>query len=132
MTKQKVYIERVLNSRSKNIIWTLISSPEGLSKWMADDVQEDRGHLTFRWGETWTHHDIHTAHVIERKENDYFRFKWDSDDDPNSFVELRMERSELTGQYMLCITDYAYAEDADSMHDLWEGDLERLHRSSGL
>lgn len=132
MTKEKIYIERVLNSKSKNIIWPLISEASGLSRWLADDVQEEQGRLTFTWGEVWTHHDIHTATVIERVENVRFRFKWDTDEDPDTFVELRMEKSDLTGQYMLCITDFAHPEDLDSMRDLWDDDLERLHRTSGL
>lgn len=132
MPKEKVYIERILNSRSQTLIWTLIGSASGLMRWMADEVKENEGILTFRWGEEWSHHDIHTAKVIERVRNSRLRFKWDSDDDPESYVELRMEKSDLTGAYMLCITDFAYSDDVDSIRGLWEGDLERLHRMSGL
>ncbi len=60
------------------------------------------------------------------------RFKWDTDDDPDSYVELGMMKSDLTGYYTLTITDFAYEEDVESMEDLWAEDLERLHRSTGL
>lgn len=132
MTKEKVYIEKMLNSKSKNMIWPLISDASGLARWMADDVQDNHGHLTFRWGEEWTHHDIHTATVLESVENEYFRFKWDADGDADTYVELRMDKSDLTGQYMLCITDFAHPEDIDSLRGLWEDDLDRLHHATGL
>ena len=132
MTKKKVYIEHVLNSSSKNLIWSLISTASGLERWMADEVTEKNGELTFRWGETWTHHDIHTAYIIEKVKETSMRFKWDTDDDPDSYVELGMMKSDLTGYYTLTITDFAYEEDVESMEDLWAEDLERLHRSTGL
>ena len=132
MTKKKVYIEHVLNSSSKNLIWSLISTASGLARWMADEVTEKNGELTFRWGETWTHHDIHTAYIIDKVKETSMRFKWDTDDDPDSYVELGMMKSDLTGYYTLTITDFAYEEDVESMEDLWAEDLERLHRSTGL
>ena len=132
MTKTKVYIEHVLNSSSKNLIWSLISTASGLERWMADEVTEKNGELTFRWGETWTHHDIHTAYIIDKVKETSMRFKWDTDDDPDSYVELGMMKSDLTGYYTLTITDFAYEEDVESMEDLWAEDLERLHRSTGL
>ena len=132
MTKKKVYIEHVLNSSSKNLIWSLISTASGLERWMADEVTEKNGELTFRWGETWTHHDIHTAYIIDKVKETSMRFKWDTDDDPDSYVELGMVKSVLTGYYTLSITDFAYEEDVESMEDLWAEDLERLHRSTGL
>ena len=132
MTKKKVYIEHVLNSSSKNLIWSLISTASGFERWMADEVTEKNGELTFRWGETWTHHDIHTAYIIDKVKETSMRFKWDTDDDPDSYVELGMMKSDLTGYYTLTITDFAYEEDVESMEDLWAEDLERLHRSTGL
>ena len=99
---------------------------------MADEVTEKNGELTFRWGETWTHHDIHTAYIIDKVKETSMRFKWDTDDDPDSYVELGMMKSDLTGYYTLTITDFAYEEDVESMEDLWAEDLERLHRSTGL
>ncbi len=132
MAKKKIYIERVLNSSSRNLIWSLISTASGLERWMADEVTEKTGTFTFRWGETWTHHDIHTASILNKVKENRMRFKWDNDDDPESYVELGMMKSELTGNYTLTITDFAYPDDVESMEDLWEEDLERLHRSTGL
>jgi hypothetical protein len=32
----------------------------------------------------------------------------------------------------LLVSDYAFPEDIDDLHDLWDGNMERLHRVSGL
>ena len=45
---------------------------------------------------------------------------------------MRIEKSELTDQLTLHITDYAEADDTDYLHDLWDKNLERLHRISGI
>ena len=132
MAKKRIYIERVLKSSSSQLIWSLISTPSGLERWMADEVTEKDGELTFRWGETWTHHDIHTAYILNKVKLSHIRFKWDTDDDPDSYVELGMLKSDLTGNYALTITDFAHEDDVESMEDLWAEDLERLHRSTGL
>ena len=42
------------------------------------------------------------------------------------------ESSELTGQLCLYVTDFAWAEDLDDLRSLWDGNMERLHASSGL
>ena len=51
MPKQQVKIERELKSNSQSIIWNLISEPEQLARWLADDIQKQGDLLNFRWGE---------------------------------------------------------------------------------
>ena len=132
MKKQKVYIERELKSNSKGIIWKLISSAEGLQRWVADSVTEDGKQITFKWGDDCTCHAMHTATVLEKVKFRRFRFKWDGSEDPEEYVELKLEKSEITDDFMLCITDFAEPGETDSIISLWHGDLDRLHRSSGL
>jgi len=132
MTKQKIHIEKELKSSSKPIIWNLISTPEGLSKWVADSVERVGEELQFTWGDPEGRHEIRLASAIERVKHSHFRFRWTDEDDPEAYVELRMEWSDVTGDFILGIIDFAEADEADTLRDLWEGDLERLHRSTGL
>ena len=37
--KKKVEMEYELRTRSGNTVWTLISTPMGLMKWLADDIK---------------------------------------------------------------------------------------------
>ena len=132
MKKQKIHIEKVLNCRSANIIWPLMSTAAGLEKWIADTVEEEGDELKFTWGDVWKHHEIRMARIVEQERFDHIRFAWDDDPDASEYWELKIERSDLTGDYIPIITDFALEEDVDSIHDVWEANLEQLHHNTGL
>ena len=132
MWKQEIRIERELKSSSQSIIWGLISTAAGLSRWLANEVIQNDERLSFTWGEVWSHHEIKTAIITDVVKNSHFRYRWENEEDEEAFIELRMEKSDLTNDYILIITDYAEPDEIDSLKDLWEGDLERLHQNTGL
>ena len=132
MGKIKIHIEHELKSNSQGIIWPLISTAEGLSHWLADDVREDGNSLTLTWGETWSHHEIRKATITGRVKNNYLRFRWDDEDDPEAYIELKMEKNDLTNDFILSITDYAEPGDEEQLEELWNDDLERLRTTTGL
>ena len=132
MRKQQLTIERELRSKSANIIWPFLSTPAGLSKWVADSVETNGDSYIFTWGEVWKHHEIRTASLITFMKNDVIRFAWNDDTDENAYWELKIVRSDITGDYILIITDFAEEDDLDTIYDLWEKNLERLHHSTGL
>jgi hypothetical protein len=45
---------------------------------------------------------------------------------------MRIEKSDLTHNLNLMITDFADDDDVDGLKILWESCLDRLHRASGL
>ena len=131
MGKQKIDIEYPLAIKSPALIWEQISSAHGLERWFADHVNEQDGVFTFTWGEPWTEQDVREAHVLESATNDHIRLKWAEEDD-DTYVEMRIAKSELTHQLNLLITDFADDDDVDGLKILWESMLDRLHRASGL
>ena len=131
MNKEKLYIEHELKSRSENIIWSLISTETGLQKWIADNVVEADGKMTFMWGEEWDIHEKRTSVIVERVKNSHIRFHWDDEDD-EAYWEMRMAYSDLTNDYILQITDFAVADDMDVLRSIWDHNFEALHRSTGL
>ena len=133
MAKQKIDIEYPLTTKSPAIIWEQISSAHGLERWFADHVKEEEGVFTFTWGEPWTEQDIRVAHVIESVKNDHITLKWEDDEaDEEDYWEMRIAQSDLTHHLNLLITDFAEDDDADGLKILWESNLDRLHRASGL
>ena len=128
----KITIEYPLMTKSPGIVWSLISNAAGLQKWIANYVTEDGPHMTFTWGEAWTEQDTHTSLILEKKKNQYIRMKWDYIEEDYAYWEMRIEQSEMTGNLNLVITDYAYPDDTDYLHDLWDDNLSRLHQISGL
>ena len=132
MGKKRITIEHPLLSKSESIIWNVISTPEGLAKWLADEVDQEGNTLIFTWGHTYSHHEIKRADITNCVRMKYIRMKLQNDDDPEAYLEMRIHRSDLTGTFILEITDFAAEDDVDSLHDLWDDNLKRLHHSTGL
>jgi len=133
MGKQKIDIEYPLAIKSPALIWEQISSAHGLERWFADHVTEEDGVFTFTWGEPWTEQDIRQAHIVDIVKFDHITLKWDEDEeDDEAFWEMRIAQSDLTHHLNLIITDFAEDDDVDGLRILWESNLDRLHRASGL
>ena len=133
MGKQRIDIEYPLTTKSPSIVWEQISSAHGLERWLADRVTQEEDVFTFTWGEPWSEHDIRQAQLIEFVKFDRIKLKWDDDeDDDDTYWEMRIAKSELTNNLTLLITDFADDDDVDALKILWESNLDRLHRASGL
>ena len=132
MKKQKIHIEKELNCKSANIIWPLLNSAGGLAKWVADYVERDDDQLTFTWGEAWTHQETRTATITEEVAAHHLKMTWNEEEDPDAYWLMEIERSEITGDFILIITDFAWEEDVDGLYDIWERNFEKLHQTTGL
>lgn len=132
MKKQRLDVEYPLSARKPDIVWGLISTDHGLGRWIADEVEESNGNISFTWGQPWADHHTLTAKVVEREKNSHIRFRWLEEEDPEAFWEMRIGKSELTDELCLCVIDYALQEEIDDLRSLWDGNMERLHETSGL
>ena len=133
MTKQKLTIEYPLTTKSSGLVWEQIGTVHGLSRWLADYIEEIGDDIiALTWGEVWTDQHTLQAKVIDRRKNSHIRLQWVNEEDADTYWEMRIGRSELTDELCLCVTDYALPEDIDDLHDLWDGNMERLHRASGF
>ena len=132
MNKQRVYIERNLHSKSGNIIWKIISTEGGLSKWIADEVVEEDGKFRFMWGDPYGSHEVREAKIMEVVKGEYIKIMWEDETDPEAVIELRMTRNDITGDFVLHVTDWAEPDDVESLEDIWDQNFEQLHRTCGL
>lgn len=131
--KQKLNIEYPLATKSHSLVWEQISTIHGLERWLADHVEKvDDDVIALTWGEQWTDHHTLEARIVDQQKNSHIRLQWVNEDDPEAFWEMRIGRSELTDELCLYVADYALPEDIDDLHDLWDGNMERLHQVSGL
>ena len=131
MQKQRLCLEYPLNARKPDLLWQLMSTDHGLGRWLADVVTEENGVLSLTWGSLYGEHHTLKANILEREKNSHIKLRWLDEEDPEAFWEMRIGKSELTEELFLFVVDYAPAEDIDDLHDLWDGNLERLHQSSG-
>lgn len=125
-------MEYPLTGRKPDLLWQLISTDHGLERWLADKVVEEDGVFHLTWGEPWGENHTMHAKIVEREKNSHLRLQWVDEEDPEVYWEIRIGQSELTEELCLYVVDYALAEDLDDLHDLWDGNLERLHQSSGF
>ncbi len=132
MQKQRLDLEYPLSARKPDILWSLISTDHGLERWIADRVVEEDGVISLTWGDPYGEHHSLSANIVEREKNSHIKLRWVDEEDPEAYWEMRIGRSELTEEICLCVVDYAPADDIDDLHGLWDGNLERLHQSSGL
>ena len=131
---QKLTIEYPLKTKSPKLVWAMISNATGLQKWIADKVVATDDTLTFTWGHPWTERDTKQSRILSIKTFEHIRMMWDyHEETPEAYWEMRIGKSELTGQLSLLITDYAADDDEEAdLRGIWDDNLERLHRVSGL
>lgn len=130
--KEKIELEYELRSKSAKLIWALISTDNGLKKWLADDVQTNGERTTFTWGNPEQLSQTHTAKVLEAVNRDRIRWYWEYEDDKKTYWEIRMSKGEVTENYHLHITDFASLEDLDELREIWNGNIDRLRLSTGM
>ena len=132
MRKRKLELEYPLAARKPDLLWQLLSTDHGLERWLADHVSEENGIMSLTWGSPWGEHPTLRARIMERRKNSHIRLQWVDEEEPEAYWEMRLGQSELTEEMCLCVVDYALAEDLDDLHELWDGNLDRLHQSSGF
>ena len=128
MGKEKIKMEYMLKGGTGNIIWNIISTPSGLETWFADKVTAQDKTFTFQWGKT----EVRKADMINCRTNNFIRFRWHDDTERKSFFELRIVYNELTEDLTLEVTDWAEPDEMEDLRDLWDSDIEKLNRVSGL
>ncbi len=125
--KQKFELEYVFKS-SPTIVYRLISTPDGLSEWFADDVNIQDDLYTFNWaGEEIC------ARLLSSKSGEFMRWTWleDDEEDLKTFFELRIKVDPMTKMIVLLIADFAEEDELDEAKLLWETQIANLMRIIG-
>lgn len=128
MERKKIHLQYLLNATSKGILWSAISTPTGLEGWFADRVQSDDETVAFFWGKT----EERDARIIAIRAYSFIRFRWLDDEHEHEYFELKMTNSELTNDFVLEITDFAGADEAEDLRELWDSQIDTLRRTCGF
>lgn len=129
MEKEKFHIEFVMGNASQNSLWRMISMPDGLSEWFADEVSfdEENNQYLFRWSKS---EDI--ALVQFSKPMNVIRFRWLDEEQEMAYFEFAIHKLELSGGLTLEITDFATTEEKNDAITLWEKQVDELKRKLGI
>ncbi len=128
MGKEKIQMEFMLKSGSGNIVWNIISTASGLETWFADKVTLKDKTFIFQWGKS----EIKKATILNYRVNNFIKMKWEDEDDPKAYFELKLIYNELTKEYTLEVVDFAYKDEIEDQQDLWSSQIDNLKRVSGL
>ncbi|NLF42917.1 MAG: SRPBCC domain-containing protein [Bacteroidales bacterium] len=119
---EKYTLEYSLTTSTK-LLYTLISTPEGLSRWFAEAVQQDDDLFTFSWEGT-----NQTARMIHKQENETVVFQWMDNQHENIFFEMRIISEDVSPDVTLIVTDYSEPSDIDLSKLLWNSNIGQLKR----
>ncbi len=111
---------------SPKMLYKFLSTPSGLSEWFADNVNSRGKKFVFIWDGS-----EETAMLLSKKTDKYIRFKWEEDEDEDSFFEFKLETDDLTNDVSLIITDYAEEDEIEESQLLWESQVNSLLHAIG-
>ena len=125
--RKKFELEYTLNSSSR-LLFSRLSTPEGLSEWFADDVSVDGDLFTFRWQNSESR-----ARLSAIKDNKLVRFEWlDREDEESNYFEFRLNIDDITNDVALLITDFADPDEKEDAVYLWDTQIADLKRVLGI
>ena len=128
MTKKEQFeLEYVLRTSPK-VLDKLLSTPDGLSEWFADDVIVKDDMYTFHWDGS-----EEQARLISKKAGEYIKWQWlnDEEDDLETFFEMKYTIDPMTKVVILTVSDFAEKTERDEIVRLWESQISDLRRVIG-
>ena len=125
LKKNKKYtLEYVIRS-SPTILFDFLSTPSGLAQWFADRVNVQQDNFIFFW-----EGNSQKAKIIEQRENEMIRFRWE-DSPTDEYFEFNITATEITGDTVLYVTDFADANELDEDQLLWNSEIHELSKRLG-
>jgi uncharacterized protein YndB with AHSA1/START domain len=122
----KFELEYTLNCSPK-VLFSRLSTPDGLGEWFADKVDADGDLFTFTWSNSES-----KARLVAIKENKLVRFEWtDIDNEELNYFEFQINMDELTGDLALIISDFAEENEKEDAVSLWDSQITDLKRLLG-
>jgi uncharacterized protein YndB with AHSA1/START domain len=123
----KLELEYTLNCSPK-VLFSRLSTPEGLGEWFADQVNVDGDLFSFYWNGSES-----KARLSALKENKMVRFEWvGMENEEDNYFEFRINVEELTGDLALLITDFIEDDEKEGSTDLWDSQINDLKRILGI
>jgi len=105
------------------LLYTLIATPEGLTRWFAHTTLKAPDIYLFNW-----EGNKQPVKLLQTKDNEYVIFQWLEDYHKDLLLEMRIEIDGNTSGVTLVISDYAEQADVDFSKRLWHAQVGQLQR----
>ncbi|MEN8125779.1 MAG: START-like domain-containing protein [Bacteroidota bacterium] len=123
--KKKIELEFPIHA-SPSFLFQYISTPDSLGEWFADNVNSRGQMYTFIWDGS-----EEVAKKISIKTDQYIKFKWDEDEEKDTYFELRIQVDALTKDVSLIVVDFADEDEIDETKMFWESKISDLKHVIG-
>ncbi len=125
MSKKVLYTLEYPVRCSPGILYEFLRTPAGIQEWFADKVDERDGQFSFSWNGTED-----KAVLVDSEEDKFVRFRWDYMG-KDEYFEWRIDKSEVTNQTILVISDFADKKEIKDQSQLWEYQVKDLFHRLG-
>lgn len=125
MSKKVLYTLEYPVRCSPGILYEFLRTPAGIQEWFAEKVDERDGQFSFSWNGT-----VDNAELIDSEEDKFVRFRWDYMG-KDEYFEWRIDKSEVTNQTILVISDFAEKKEIKDQSQLWEYQVKELFHRIG-
>ncbi|HSC53123.1 MAG TPA: START-like domain-containing protein [Phnomibacter sp.] len=125
MTKKQKFTLEYRVRCSPAILFEFLSTSTGLQEWFADQV-DDKDNL---WQFSWNGN-IDKAEVVEKEQDKFIKFHW-LHTGTDEFFEFRIEKTEVSNQTILVITDFAEKNEVKDQSQLWDYQVKELFHRLG-
>lgn len=103
-----------------------ISTPDALGEWFADNVNSRGKKFTFIWDDS-----EEVAERVSQKNDVFVKFKWEEDEDADTYFELRIQVDDLTKDVSLLVVDFADEDEVEESKMFWESQIAELKHVIG-
>ncbi len=124
MERKEISIEFIFRA-SPAILYKFFTTPACLVRWFCDEVDISDKTYSFFWSGA-----EEVAELIEDIEEEMVRFEFE-DYEEGEYLEFKMEKSPVTNETILTITDYCDEDEVDDQKQLWESQMKQLKQETG-
>jgi uncharacterized protein YndB with AHSA1/START domain len=125
MTKKQKFTLEYRVRCSPAILFEFLSTSNGLQEWFADQVDDKESVWLFSWNGT-----ADKAQVVEKDQDKFIKFHW-LHSQPDEYFEFRIEKTEVSNQTILVITDFAEKNEIKDQSQLWDYQVKELFHRLG-
>lgn len=116
-----------MKSTPVSLLWEYISSAPGWPNGLPTMWRSKRKEYTFYWSKL-----PQSARLTALRQGSHLRLKWDGDEDPKAYFEMKILVSDFSDHVMLSITDFAEPGEEQEQIELWRSQLDTLRRHIGV
>lgn len=124
MDRHKVNLEFIFRA-SPAIVYQFVTTPNCLIRWFCDEVDITDRSYSFFWNGSAEEAELVIDETAER-----VRFEFEDYED-GEYLEFRFQRSPVTGETIVELTDFCDSDEVDEHTTLWESQMKQLRQEMG-